>query len=144
MFYRNFKKEFKQIVPCLFVKISAHRDLKNPKNLLNSFNQRNNKNGVDDALIRIGGEKTMQETTLIQPNNENVMISIETDMNNIHDANLKYMHNKNENENGNKIIKTDEENRINDNNLMVIKGCDEITSEHSERTSSRTNDTSIS
>ena len=133
----NFKKEFKQIVPCLFVKISAHRDLKNPKNLLSSFNQRNNKNGGEETLIR-NGEKTMQETTLIQPNNDNVMISIETDMNNIYDANNQR---KNEKENGNHSTN---EVQINDNNLMVIKSCDEITSEHSERTSSRTNDTSIS
>lgn len=121
-------------MPCLFVKISAHRDLKNPKNLLSSFNQRNNKNGVEETLIR-NGEKTMQETTLIQPNN--AMISIETDINHMYDVNQQ----KNEKDNGNHSSK---EVQINDNNLMVIKSCDEITSEHSERTSSRTNDTSIS
>lgn len=143
-FHSNFKKEFKQIVPCLFVKISTHRDLKNPKNFLNSLNQRNNgKSGVDENLIR-NGEKTMQETTLIQPNNDNIMISIETDVNDVHanDANNHHKQHRNEHENGkdydNKRI------RINDNNLMVIKGCDEITSDNSDRTSSRTNDTSIS
>lgn len=124
-------------MPCLFVKISSHRDLKNPKNLLSSFNQRNNKNG-EETLIR-NGEKTMQqETTLMQPNNDNAMISIETDMNNIFDGNNQQ---NNEKENSNHSSK---EVQINDNNLMVIKSCDEITSEHSERTSSRTNDTSIS
>ena len=101
--------------------------------MLSSFNQRNNKNGVEETLIR-NGEKTMQETTLIQPNNENAMISIETDMNKRYDVNQQ----KNEKDNGSKEV------QINDNNLMVIKSYDEITSEHSERTSSRTNDTSIS
>jgi hypothetical protein len=134
----NFKKEFKQIVPCLFFKISARRDLKNPKYFLSSLNNRNNRNDADETLIR-NGEKTMAETTLMQPHNDNVMISIETDMNNVHRASNH--HHNNENENGNNGYK---DVQINDNNLMVIKGCDEITSEHSERTSSRTNETSIS
>ncbi|KAL7024471.1 hypothetical protein ACKWTF_013054 [Chironomus riparius] len=86
----NFKKEFKQILPFLFVKISTHRDLKHPKNFLNSFNRRKD----DENLIR-NGEKTLQETTFLQPNNDNVMISIETDMNNVDTGN-----HKNENENG--------------------------------------------
>lgn len=117
------------------MKISTHRDLKNPKNLLNSFNHRNNnRNGHEETIVLRNGDKTMQETTLIQPNNDNVMISIETEINNIHDGGGC---GNNENEDKN-------EHQINDNNLMVIKGCDEITSEHSERTSSRTNDTSIS
>jgi hypothetical protein len=123
------------------VKISTHRDLKNPKNFLNSLNQRTNgKSVVDENLIR-NGDKTMQETTLIQPNNDNIVISIETDVNDVHDANNHHQH-SNEQENGNKGY--NKEIRINDNNLMVIKGCDEITSDISDRTSSRTNDTSIS
>ena len=85
----------------------------------------------------------MQETTLIQPNNDNIVISIETDINDVADANN---HHQNEHENGNKGY--GKRIRINDNNLVVIKGCDEITSEQShsvsDRTSSRTNDTSIS
>lgn len=122
------------------MKISTHRDLKNPKNFLNSLNQRTNgKSGGDENLIR-NGEKTMQETTLIQPNNDNIVISIETDVNDVHDANHQNQH-RNEHENGNKGY--NKRIRINDNNLMVIKGCDEITSD-SDRTSSRTNDTSIS
>jgi hypothetical protein len=69
------------------------------------------------------------------------VISIETDVNDVHDANNHHQH-SNEQENGNKGY--NKEIRINDNNLMVIKGCDEITSDISDRTSSRTNDTSIS
>ncbi|CRK88903.1 CLUMA_CG002648, isoform A, partial [Clunio marinus] len=79
----NFRKEFKQILPCLFVNISTHRELKNPKTLLSSLTNKKN----DDTLIR-NGEKTCQETTFLQPNHENVMISIETDMN-TYDANHK-------------------------------------------------------
>jgi hypothetical protein len=136
----NFKKEFKQILPFLFVKISTHRDLKHPKNFLNSFNRRKD----DDNLIR-NGEKTLQETTFLQPNNDNVMISIETDMNNVDTGN-----HKNENENGNITHNGNSQKRKSDNNLMNIKGCDEIATSFGEQsgsdrtTSSRTADTSIS
>lgn len=135
--YSNFKKEFKQILPFLFVKISTHP--KNPKNFLNSLNRRKN----DENLIR-NGEKTQQETTFLQPNNENVMISIETDMNFVDKAPPVTINETNGNitQNGNS------------QNTMVIKGCDEImtttiitSKDHSgsDRTSSsRTADTSIS
>lgn len=82
----------------------------------------------------------MAETTLIQPNNDNIVINIEKDVN---DANNHHQNqHKNEQENGNKGY--NKRIPINDNNLVVIKGCDEITSDNSDRTSSRTNDTSIS
>ena len=79
----NFRKEFKQILPCLFVRMSTHRELKNPKNFLSSLKRNRN----DENLIR-NGERTIQETTFLQATNENVMISIETDMNN-YDTNHK-------------------------------------------------------
>ena len=124
------------------MKISTHRDLKHPKNFLNSFNRRKD----DENLIR-NGEKTLQETTFLQPNNDNVMISIETDMNNVDTANHK---NENENGNGNITQNGNSQKRKSDNNLMIIKGFDEIATSFGEQsgsdrtTSSRTADTSIS
>lgn len=73
------------------------------------------------------------------------MISIETDMNNVDTATSK-----NENENGNITYNGNSQTHVNDNNLMVINGCDEIATSYGEQsgsdktTSSRTGDTSIS
>jgi hypothetical protein len=140
----NFKKEFKQIVPFLFVNISTHP--RHPKNFLNSLNRRKN----DENLIR-NGEKTLQETTFLQPNNDNVMISIETDMNNV-DTAAAINHKKGEigETNGNITQNGGSQKRTADNSLVVINGCDEImttaagATSGSDMTSSRTLDTSIS
>lgn len=134
----NFRKEFKQILPCLFVNISTHRELKNPKNFLSSLS-RGKKN--DGNLIR-NGEKTIQETTFLQANNENVMISIETDMNHC-DANHKDV-----NDEGNFSANSANQTTSDKNNL-IVKGCYEMasssTSTISPKTStSQTQDTSIS
>lgn len=130
----NFRKEFKHILPCLFVNISTHRELKNPRNFLSSLTRKKN----DENLIR-NGEKTMQETTFLQPQNDNVMISIETDMNNC-DAN-----HKDANNDGN--FSAHSAKTTSHKNNLIIKGCEEIvsTTSISPRTStSRTQDTSIS
>lgn len=130
----NFRKEFKHILPCLFVNISTHRELKNPRTFLSSFSRK--KNG--DNLIRNGnGEKTIQETTFLQPQNDNVMISIETDMNNC-DGNHKDVNND-----GN--FSAHSRNPPTDKNNLIVK--DDVMSSVSvsPRTStSRTLDTSIS
>lgn len=128
----NFRKEFKQILPCLFVKFSTHRELKNPKNFLNSLSRK--KNGGEN-LIR-GDGKTVQETTFLQPHHENVMISVETVLND-GEASRK--------NDGN--LSADSAVQTTDKNNLIIKGCDEIASNCSisPRTStSRTQDTSIS
>lgn len=125
----NFRKEFKHILPCLFVNISTHRELKNPKNFLNSLTRKKN----DENLLR-NGEKTIQETTFLQANHENVMISIETDMNNCDGNN-----------DGN--FSANAANPRTDNNNLIVKGCEDITSTTStspRTSSSRAQDTSIS
>lgn len=131
----NFRKEFKTILPCLFVNISTHRELKNPKHFLSSLSRK--KNNGDGNLIR-NGEKTIQETTFLQANNDNVMISIETDVNNC-DTNHK-------NDDGN--FSAEPTNKATDKNNLIVKGWDEMASSSSSispRTStSRTQDTSIS
>lgn len=126
----NFRKEFKQILPCLFVNISTHRELKNPKNFLSSMTSK--KNG--ETLIR-NGEKTIQETTFLQPNHENVIISIEND------ASYDFNH-KDANNDGN--FTANSANPTTDKNNLIVK--DEFSSASvSPRTStSRTQDTSIS
>lgn len=129
----NFRKEFKHILPCLFVNISTHRELKNPRNFLSSFTRRKN----DDNLIRNGGEKTVQETTFLHPNNDNVLISIETDVNN-YDSNQR-----DKNDDGN--VSANSANQATDKNNLVVKGCEATSSASISRTStSRTQDTSIS
>lgn len=128
----NFRKEFKHILPCLFVNISTHRELKTPRNFLSSLTRK--KNG--ENLIRNDG-KSVQETTFLQPNNENVMISIETDMNNCET--------KDANNDGN--FSAHSANQTTDKNNLIIKGCEEIISSSSASTrtsTSRTHDTSIS
>ena len=130
----NFRKEFKHILPCLFVNISTHRELKNPRNFLSSLTRKKN----DENLIR-NGEKTMQETTFLQPQNDNVMISIETDMNNCD------MNHKDANNDGN--FSAHSAKPTTDKNNLIVKGCEEMvsTTSTSPRTStSRTHDTSIS
>jgi neuropeptide F receptor len=132
----NFRKEFKQILPCLFVNISTHRELKNPKNFLSSLSRK--KNGGDN-LIRNDG-KTIQETTFLQPNHEHVMISVETVLN---DGEEK--HPNGQTNDGNLSDRSTIQ--ATDKNNLIIKGCDEIASSCSisPRTStSRTQDTSIS
>lgn len=121
----NFRKEFKQILPCLFVNISTHRELKNPKTFLNSLTRKKH----DENLIR-NGEKTQAETTFLQPNHDNVMISIETDING--DAN----HNGTNND-GN--FSANPMNN-NDKNNLIVRNNDEMVSS----STSRTQDTSIS
>lgn len=116
----NFRKEFKQILPCLFVNISTHRELKNPKTFLNSLTRKKN----EENLIR-NGEKTQAETTFLQPNHDNVMISIETDLNG--DAN----------HNG---TKNDGAKAMPDGNNLTVRCSDEAVSS----STSRTQDTSIS
>lgn len=129
----NFRKEFKHILPCLFVNISTHRELKNPKNFLSSFTRRKN----DENLINNGGEKTVQETTFLQANNENVLISIETDVNNC-DSN-----HKDKNDDGH--VQANSAHGSNDKNNLIVQGCDGTSSASTSRTStSRTHDTSIS
>lgn len=132
----NFRKEFKQILPCLFVNISTHRELKNPKNFLSSLSRK--KNG--ENLIR-NGEKTVQETTFLQHNND-VLISIETDMNNCNDSN-----HKEKNDDGN--ISANSANPTTDKNHLIVQGCEDMISSSStglspRTSSSRTQDTSIS
>jgi hypothetical protein len=105
------------------VNISTHRELKNPKTFLNSLTRKKN----EENLIR-NGEKTQAETTFLQPNHDNVMISIETDLNG--DAN----------HNGTKNDTAKAMNQSNDNNLLAVKCCDEAVSS----STSRTQDTSIS
>jgi hypothetical protein len=136
-------------VPFLFVKISTHP--KHPKNFLNSLNRRKN----DENLIR-NGEKTQQETTFLQPNNDNVMISIETDMNNVDMAAATMISNHKRSEavenNGNIAHNGSSQQHFADGNLMAINGSDEImtttaatTTSGSEVTSSpRTVNSSIS
>lgn len=137
-------------MPFLFVKISTHP--KHPKNFLNSLNRRKN----DENLIR-NGEKTQQETTFLQPNNDNVMISIETDMNNVETAAAATMINNHKRSevvenNGNIAHNGSSQKRFADGNLMAINGSDEImtttvvtTTSGSEVTSSsRTVNSSIS
>ncbi|KAG5669954.1 hypothetical protein PVAND_000243 [Polypedilum vanderplanki] len=136
----NFKKEFKTILPFLFVNISTHP--KHPKNFLNSFNRRKN----DENLIR-NGEKTQQETTFLQPNNDNVMISIETDMNNAGTVTINQKKSENIETNGNITQNGNSQKRVGDNKLLVINGCDEIMTTTTVVTSgsdSRTADSSIS
>ena len=118
----NFRKEFKQILPCLFVNISTHRELKNPKSFLNSFSRKKN----DENLIR-NGEKTQAETTFLQPNHENVIINIETD-------NGDTNHSGTKNDTANSL-----DQRIEKNNLMIQCGDEAVSS-----STSRTQDTSIS
>lgn len=128
----NFRKEFKQILPCLFVNISTHRELKNPRNFLSSLSRKKN----DDNLIK-NGEKTMQETTFLQPNHDHVMISIETDVKN-GDANHKVADND-----GNFTALT--ANQTTDKNHLIVKDEAMSSCSVSPRTStSRTQDTSIS
>lgn len=112
--------------------ISTHRELKNPKSFLGSLTRK--KNG--ENLIRNDG-KTVQETTFLQPNNDNVMISVETDMNDCEN------HNNVKND-GN--LSGNSANQTSDKNNLIVKGCDEASSSSiSPRTStSRTQDTSIS
>jgi hypothetical protein len=102
------------------VNISTHRELKNPKTFLNSLTRKKN----DENLIR-NGEKTQAETTFLQPNHDNVMISIETDLNG--DAN----------HNGTQIDNA--KNQGNENNLTVKCGDEAVST-----STSRTQDTSIS
>jgi hypothetical protein len=123
----NFRKEFKQILPCLFVNISTHRELKNPKTFLSSLTRKKH----DDNLIR-NNEKTQAETTFLQPNHDNVMISIETDING--DAN----HNGTNND-GN-YPANNSMNHNNDKNNLIVRNSDEAVSS----STSRTQDTSIS
>lgn len=122
----NFRKEFKQILPCLFVNISTHRELKNPKNFLNSFSRKKG----NENLIK-NGERTLQETTFLQANNENVMISIETNTNN-HDMN----HSENIND-ANQLSKA-ANNILTDSNNLVVKRHDDTGSSNSASPSPKT------
>lgn len=127
----NFRKEFKQILPCLFVNFSTHRELKNPKNFLNSLSRKKN----NENLIQ-NGEKTVQETTFLQANNDNVMISIETDVNHCN-ANPKDVSND-----GN--FSANSANLTTDKNHLIVKDEASNASTSPRTSTSQTQDTSIS
>jgi hypothetical protein len=70
----NFRKEFKQILPCTFYYFTSHRELKAARNLQGSNSNRNDKTNSRNT------EKTIQETTFFHQNsNENVDILIENE-----------------------------------------------------------------
>lgn len=117
----NFRKEFKQILPCLFVNISTHRELKNPKTFLSSLSRKKH----DDNLIR-NGEKTQAETTFLQANHENIIINIETEINN-GEANHNGVNNDSD-------FKGNSNNHSNDKNNLIARNYDEMVSSSTSRT----------
>jgi hypothetical protein len=133
----NFRKEFKHILPCLFVNISTHRELKNPKNFLNSLNRK--KNGENLIRNGNGAEKTCQETTFLQANNDNVIISIETEVPNNGVTNHKEDVSNEGNFSANSANLTTDK-----NNLIVKDECASMTSTSPRTSTSRTQETSIS
>ncbi|CAO1444275.1 unnamed protein product [Diamesa hyperborea] len=128
----NFRKEFKQILPCIFVNISTHRERKTTHKFFNTFKGR--KSG-DDNLIDNGGRggdggggnnKTIQETKFLHKN-KNVMINVEPETN-YYDENSKQ---ENEDDVGNVYILNNHQTAddVDKKNNLVVGGCyDEIIS----------------
>lgn len=95
----NFRKEFKQILPCIFVNISTHRERNTTHKFFNTFKGR--KNGADDNLIdnnggAANGDKNGVQETKFLNKNKNVLINVEPETN-YYDENSKQ---ENENEDG--------------------------------------------
>ncbi|CAO1418853.1 unnamed protein product [Diamesa serratosioi] len=136
----NFRKEFKQILPCIFVNISTHRERKTTHKFFNTFKGR--KNG-DDNLIDNGADKSVQETKFLHKN-KNVLINVEPETN-YYDENSKQ-----DNDDGNVYILNNHQSTdgVDKKNNLVVGCYDEIVSSEvpstDKTTTTRVLETSIS